>query len=517
MKTKRFLTILALLLVVMVLALCFVACDEGSNPDNTETETTNTPTNDDNQTGNDNNQTGNDNGESDNNGGNNSSDHNDGNEEHVHSEVIDPAVAPTCTTTGLTEGKHCSVCNTVIVAQSTIQSSGHQYNNGVIVTQATCNQSGTKKFTCTKSTCGHSYTELYELLSYTATELYNQSVKYVGEIVTYDKSGSELALGTGFVISSDGKIVTNYHVIEGAYSAKITINNTQYNIASVLAYDSNIDLAVLKINASGLTAANICKLPVSTGATVYAIGSSKGLTNTFSQGMITQAERVMDGVVYIQHSSPISSGNSGGPLLNIYGEVIGINTMTRIDAQNINMAVFTAELDNLVYGTPMTLAELYEQNNAAFDKLVDYIITNGEQNGDRIEYLFRENASEITTFDYYVEDGVIFLNTMVFSSSGDDSSFYVAIVLEEDASQYWYTARRNVNGQLKNKMTGYIQYETFNQSTLVGYYSYEGLTSQESIMREDASEFAIYLIEVLEWLCTNYLGLTVADFGFVAF
>ena len=114
-------------------------------------------------------------------------------------------------------------------------------------------------------------------------------------------------------------------------------------------------MAILKINATDLDYANVCKKTVQTGEAVYAIGSSRGLTNTYSQGIITQANRVVDGVVHIQHDASITNGNSGGPLLNVYGEVIGINTWGITDSQNLNFAVFTSELDNLVYGNEMTL------------------------------------------------------------------------------------------------------------------------------------------------------------------
>ena len=93
----------------------------------------------------------------------------------------------------------------------------------------------------------------------TANEVFELAKNSVGEITTYDKSGAELALGTGFVYSSDGKIVTNYHVIEDAYSAKIAIGGSTYTVQHVLAYDKNIDLAVLKISATGLTTLNVCK------------------------------------------------------------------------------------------------------------------------------------------------------------------------------------------------------------------------------------------------------------------
>ena len=237
-----------------------------------------------------------------------------------HDEVIDSAITATCTTDGKTEGKHCSSCGAVLIAQSVISSSGHKYNNGDVTTQATCNQSGIKTFTCIVNSCRHTYTETYSLPTYSATELYNLSVKYVGEIVTYDKSGAELALGTGFVISSDGKIITNYHVLDSAYSAKITINGNVHSITQILAYDENIDLAILKINATGLNYANVCKNTVQTGETIYAIGSSRGLTNTYSQGIITQANRVVDGVIHIQHDASINNGNSG-IVLNMYNTI----------------------------------------------------------------------------------------------------------------------------------------------------------------------------------------------------
>ena len=197
--------------------------------------------------------------------------------------------------------------------------------------------------------------------TYTASDIYNQAVKYVGEIVIYDKSGNELALGTGFVYSSDGKIITNYHVIEGAYSARIDINGKIYTVTSVLAYDAHIDLAVLQINATGLDTATISNGSTQVGEVVYAIGSSQGLTNTLSQGIVTYANRVVDNVAHVQHDASITHGNSGGPLINEYGEIIGINTWGVSDSQNLNFAVSINELDNLVYGTPITLSELFEE------------------------------------------------------------------------------------------------------------------------------------------------------------
>ena len=134
----------------------------------------------------------------------------------------------------------------------------------------------------------------------------------------------------------------------------------------MLAYDANIDLAVCKINATGLDFATICKKPVNVGETVYAIGSSRGMTNTYSQGIITYANRVVDNVSHIQHDASITNGNSGGPLINIYGEVIGINTWGISNSQNLNFAVFTKELDNLSYSSPISFADFYSYHSPSF-------------------------------------------------------------------------------------------------------------------------------------------------------
>lgn len=441
-----------------------------------------------------------------------------------HTEVIDKAVAATCTTSGKTEGKHCSKCNLIILSQNNISATGHKYNSGIITKPATCTGDGQKTYTCTNKNCKDSYTEAFKATAYSATELYDLSVKYVGEIITYDKLGKELALGTGFVYSSDGKIITNYHVIEDAYSATITVNGKTYNIVSVLAYDEDIDLAVLKVNASNLISANICKQPTKTGENIYAIGSSRGLTNTFSQGIITQSNRIIDGIAYIQHDASITHGNSGGPLINIYGEVIGINTWGISDSQNLNFAVFTSELDNLVYGKPMTVAEFYEFNNGAYDKLVDFIIANGKYNSStgNIMLSLKEDYDSVNAqhysyeIAYDAEDDCIDMYYYV-AFTGTDTTFFTGMTIRRNADKYFYSSVRREAGNMTNKMSGYIINETFDDNTLVGYNSYEGKGSERDFTRENASIAVTNIILWLEWLAENYLDSTVADFGFVSF
>lgn len=410
------------------------------------------------------------------------------------------------------EGIRARYCSCGEMQTQAIPVSEHQYDTGRITTVATCIQDGIKTFTCTVAKCSHSYTESYSLPTYTANELYNQSVKYVGEIVVYDKKGKELGLGTGFVISSDGKIATNYHVIDGAYSADITINGIKYPIVSVLAYDAKIDLAVLKINASGLTPATICKLPVSVGSIVYAIGSSRGMTNTYSQGIITYSDRVVDGVSHVQHDASITHGNSGGPLINVYGEVIGINSWMISESQNLNFAVFAGELDKLVYGTALTMAQFYELHRTANDVLTEWLLANYNSYGDWYVDYEIEGEDFIYSVAYDTEDGYNFVDgSWEFE---DGAELYVCVYLDGTDGMYDYYAYYS-DGVDENNTYGAINAKNYIASTLLTCDSYDGnYWDKEDLM-------AVYSFAVsrsMEWFTyclENYIDeISLDDFGF---
>ena len=438
-----------------------------------------------------------------------------------HTEVVDAAVLPTCIAEGKTEGKHCSTCNAVLVAATAIPSTGHQYGRAKIVKKADCTHSGEREYTCTVDGCNHSYTESYSLPTYSATTLYEQSKKYVGEVVVYDKSGAELGLASAVVISEDGNIITNYHVIEGAYSATVTLEEKTYPVESVLAFDANIDLAVLKINASGLHTAKICKKAVKTGETVYAMGSSRGLTNTYSQGIVTHADRELDGVTYVQHDASITHGNSGGALINVYGEVVGINTWGVSDSQNLNFAVFVGELDKLTYGTPMTLAEMYALTSSPYEILLNWVLENYNNTTDSyIEYCYSLDGDNYGSYalTYFKQSGMLALNYYYVFDSGD--SRYVSIELSEDMSSYYYYASYSDGdySYKENVMQGYIYPATFTRYSTIGYYSNEGDYWTVDSLLSTYQEGMVFALEWFDWfLDSENPGLTLDDFGFASF
>ena len=136
--------------------------------------------------------------------------------------------------------------------------------------------------------------------------------------------------GSGFIITEDGYVVTNYHVVSGASSVQVTLYNGDTYDATVIGGDSDYDVAVLKINASGLQPVTLGEsADVNVGDTVLAIGNPLGeLTFSMSQGIVSSCDRAInvDGTPFnmIQVDCSINPGNSGGPLVNLYGEVVGI-------------------------------------------------------------------------------------------------------------------------------------------------------------------------------------------------
>jgi serine protease Do len=150
--------------------------------------------------------------------------------------------------------------------------------------------------------------------------------------------------GSGVIISADGYILTNNHVIEGADEVLVTLADQQEYKADVVGRDPKTDLAVLKITAPKplpmATMGDSDQLPV--GAWVLAIGNPFGLSHTVTSGIVSAKGRVIGAGPYddfIQTDASINPGNSGGPLFNMQGEVVGINTAIVPQGQGIGFAI----------------------------------------------------------------------------------------------------------------------------------------------------------------------------------
>jgi len=166
--------------------------------------------------------------------------------------------------------------------------------------------------------------------------------------------------GSGFFIDDSGTVITNYHVIDGCTSAAIlTYAGDTYEVESLLGFDEDLDIAILSTSCKNSTSIEIAEKAVTTGETVYALGSSQELTGTFSEGIVSSAERKVNGSMYIQTTAPVSNGNSGGPLVNSKGQVVGIVSAGLEDGQNINFAIPIDEINSVETDSPISLEELF--------------------------------------------------------------------------------------------------------------------------------------------------------------
>lgn len=179
-----------------------------------------------------------------------------------------------------------------------------------------------------------------------AAEIYSKVDKSVVFILISLKSG--FGSGSGFFIDSNGTIVTNYHVIEDGLAGMIQMNDgSTASINKVLGFDKKSDIAILSTSAKNTTPVTISKKSVQTGEKVYAIGYPEAFTlgtssSTFTDGMVSMT-RTVNGYTYIQSTVNITHGNSGGALINTYGEVIGITTAgitySNIDYMNLSIPI----------------------------------------------------------------------------------------------------------------------------------------------------------------------------------
>ena len=201
-------------------------------------------------------------------------------------------------------------------------------------------------------------------------EIYAKNIPSVVSISCLSSRGT--ASGTGVVLSADGYLVTNYHVISGAQEITVLLTDDRTFTAQSVGYDAVSDLAVLHIDAQNLTAAKFGNSDtLRVGDTVVAIGDPLGVEfrGTYTNGIVSAINRDVEvngrTMTLIQTNAALNSGNSGGPLINCYGQVIGINTV------KIGAFADTAGVEGLGFAIPSTQVK----------EIVDQIIAQGYVSG----------------------------------------------------------------------------------------------------------------------------------------
>ena len=180
------------------------------------------------------------------------------------------------------------------------------------------------------------------------SSVYRKASGSVAVVIALDQHQHPMALGSGFFIDASGALATNYHVIAGAQSIQVKVGDSDPRpVSGVFVIDPEKDLAVLKVQMSNTRPLPFSPIRPAVGDRIIAIGNPLGLESTVSEGIVSGIRRINDGFELYQITAPLSPGNSGGPVLNSKGEVIGVATATLTGGQNLNFAVPIAALATL--------------------------------------------------------------------------------------------------------------------------------------------------------------------------
>jgi len=225
----------------------------------------------------------------------------------------------------------------------------------------------------------------------TPQELYRQVNPAVVSVILEMEDG--LGMGTGVIFREDGYIVTNYHVVAGGTACQVMLESGYSYEAKYIGGDRQRDLAILKIDQTGLAAAEFGdsdRLVV--GDPVYAIGNPLGfeLRGTLTDGIVSAVDRTMEmdsgaSLDLIQTNAALNEGNSGGPLINQYGQVVGINVI------KMRMRSSDVSVEGLGFAIP----------SAEMERLINDILTYGELQPEPVLGLMVMNLGEQLTEDLW--------------------------------------------------------------------------------------------------------------------
>lgn len=300
----------------------------------------------------------------------------------------------------------------------------------------------------------------------TLQEIYTKCLPSVVGIRT-ELSTSQYSMGTGIIMTADGYIVTNTHVLDGGYAVTVTLSDGTEHEAKLVGADTISDLAVLKIEVTGLTPAQFGDSSgLQVGDSVVTIGNPLGedLRGTMTNGIISAINRdiTYDGhlMTLIQTNAAINEGNSGGPLINMYGQVIGITNMKAVSTngvEGIGFAIPTASVHTVVdaliaegrvSGRPSIGITIAPVSSSALDyyDLPDglYIESvakgsdaekQGVQSGDILVAVNGESVA--TTYDVNaIKDGLQVGDSMTLTLYRDGKTFDVTVTLVDTNDIY---------------------------------------------------------------------------------
>ena len=199
-----------------------------------------------------------------------------------------------------------------------------------------------------------------------AAEDASQLFDFVSPSVVSIMAGNQV-IGSGFIVNSEGYIITCAHVTKGGTKLKVKLDDQRVIPVEVLDQDTKLDLAVLRADEKSLPTVNFSLAAVKTGNKVYAVGSPLGMESSMSQGIVSNPSRIIQGQEFIQTNIAINSGNSGGPLFNASAQVIGVNSMKIGEAEGIAFAIPSGTVVEYLLSNDVPVATVTSTTGEASD------------------------------------------------------------------------------------------------------------------------------------------------------
>lgn len=243
-------------------------------------------------------------------------------------------------------------------------------------------------------------------------ELVGPIQKSVVTVVNYDVDGDISSIGSGFFITESGILVTNFHVLDGAYSASIkTVDGSQYPVTAILAKNRLVDLIKVRVDIAGsrTTPVVLAREQPAVADSVLVVGSPMGLEQTVSEGIISAVREMPAGGTVFQLTAPISRGSSGGPVLNHDGKVVGVVTFQVARGQNLNFAVSVDALEMLT-------------DEASQPSIAEWTIRNSRQ-GPALAAALCSKGSRLTIQGEY-EEALTYFKKAAEASPDDPDAWY---------------------------------------------------------------------------------------------
>ena len=243
---------------------------------------------------------------------------------------------------------------------------------------------------------------------YNSSTVYDAVIDSVVTIYIYDGAGRELGLGSGFIYTSDGLCITCLHVVAGASRIEVVLNDgTRYDAEYVSGYSAELDMAAVKINASGLKPLEISDRSPQSDEKVWAFGSPDGvagtMTEALAQGYTWTAGGFGKNAGYLMLDVPMIPGNSGGPVIDMNGRVVGVVSMTGIA---MSVAWDTEQLYSENLGAEISISDFaaqtedYASSRYLDETDEDYIPKNNVVYGASLDGLL-----DTDTFRFRVTEG----------------------------------------------------------------------------------------------------------------